>query len=95
MHSFFLLIDEILGLYADVLLAMVVISWLISFNVINTRNRFVYTVSDWVNRLTEPALKPIRRVLPNIGGLDLSPLLLFLLIGFLRNLMRENGLLYY
>ena len=64
-------------------------SWLISFNVINTHNRFVHLVGDFFYRITEPALRPIRRFLPNLGGLDLSPIVLILLIWFIRNLLSE------
>jgi len=92
MQSLILLIYQILELYKWVLLISVIMSWLISFNVINTRNRFVYLVIDVLNRLTEPVLKPIRRLLPNLGGLDLSPVVLFLLLWFAQNLLLEYGL---
>jgi YggT family protein len=74
------------------LIASVIMSWLVSFNVINTRNRFVYLLVDMLNRATEPVLRPIRRILPNLGGLDLSPLVLFLVLYFVQDLMREYGL---
>ncbi len=64
-------------------------SWLTSFNVINTHNRFVYLVGDFLYRITEPALKPIRRFMPQLGGLDISPIILILAIYFVRNIMRE------
>ncbi len=64
-------------------------SWLISFQVVNTHNRFVYLVSDSLHRVTEPALRPIRRVTPNLGGIDLSPFVLILILYFLRLLLRE------
>ena len=83
------LADIVLGLFVWVLIFAVVMSWLVSFNVVNTSNRFVYTVTDFLYRLTEPALRPIRRVLPNLGGLDLSPVLLLLAIWFLRDLLRR------
>lgn len=89
MHSLLILIDTVLDLYTWVLVIWVVMSWLISFNVINTHNRFVYVLSDILYRLTEPALRPLRRILPNLGGLDISPLVLVLLIFFVRNLLRE------
>jgi YggT family protein len=89
MHSLLILIDTVLDLYTWVLVIWVVMSWLISFNVINTHNRFVYVLSDILYRLTEPVLRPIRRIVPNFGGLDISPLILVLLIFFLRNLLRE------
>ena len=89
MQSLILLIDVILELYIWVLIIWVLLSWLIAFEVINTRNRFVYLLSDFLYRVTEPALRPIRRVVPNLGGIDISPLVLLLGIWFIRNLMRE------
>lgn len=89
MHSLLILVDTVLDLYTWVLVVWVVLSWLISFNVVNTHNRLVYMLSDVLYRLTEPALRPLRRVLPNFGGLDISPLVLVLLIFFARNLLRE------
>lgn len=92
MYAFFLLIYRIIDIYIFVLIASVIASWLVAFNVINTRNRFVYAVVDVLNRMTDPVLRPIRRILPVMGGLDLSPLVLFLLLYFLQDLMREYGL---
>lgn len=89
MVSVYLLIDTVLELYVWVLIASAVLSWLIAFNVINTSNRVVYTIGDFLYRVTEPVLSPIRRVLPNLGGLDISPVILILLIYFARNLLRE------
>ena len=94
MQSFFLLIDTILGLYVWVLIASAVLSWLVAFNVVNTRNRAVYVIGDFLYRVTEPVLAPLRRVLPNLGGLDLSPIIVILIIFFIRNLLREYGLLF-
>jgi len=68
----------VIQLYIWVVIASAVLSWLIAFNVVNTQNRFVYTIADVLFRLTEPALRPIRRVLPELGGLDLSPVVLIL-----------------
>jgi YggT family protein len=81
------LLLTILELYSYIVLAYVIMSWLIAFNVINTHNRFVYLVNDFLNRATEPALRPIRRFLPSLGGIDLSPIVLFLLIMFLQRLI--------
>ncbi|MBT6116785.1 MAG: YggT family protein [Rhodospirillaceae bacterium] len=81
------LLLTILQLYSYIVLAYVIMSWLIAFNVINTHNRFVYLVNDFLNRATEPVLRPIRRFLPNLGGIDLSPIVLFLLIMFLQRLI--------
>jgi YggT family protein len=94
MQSLFLLIDTILGLYVWVLIASAILSWLVAFNVVNTRNRAVYVIGDFLYRVTEPVLAPIRRILPNLGGLDLSPIIVILIIFFIRNLMREYGLLF-
>ncbi|KKB12339.1 hypothetical protein VE25_07845 [Devosia geojensis] len=80
----------ILQLYWWILLIMVVMSWLISFNVINTRNQFVAAVWRVLNQLTEPLLRPIRRMVPNFSGLDISPIILFLLI-----LLVERVIVYY
>jgi YggT family protein len=83
------LINQIIQLYIYVLIIQVIMSWLIAFNVINTRNRFVYMLADIAYKLTEPALRPIRRILPNFGGIDLSPIVLILLLGFLQRLLVE------
>ncbi len=77
----------IMDLYWWVLIAMIVLSWLISFNVINTRNQFVASISQVVTALTEPLLKPIRRYIPSIGGLDLSPIILFIGLYFARRVI--------
>jgi YggT family protein len=89
MFSLLNLIDTVIQLYIYVLIAAAVLSWLIAFNVVNTRNQFVAMIADVLWRLTEPVLAPIRRILPNLGGLDLSPVVLILLLIFLRNLLIE------
>jgi YggT family protein len=81
------LIDTVLELYIWVIIASVVLSWLIAFNVINTTNSFVYQVRDFLDRATEPALRPIRGVLPNLGGIDIAPVVLILLLIFVRRLL--------
>jgi YggT family protein len=81
------LLDKVLELYIWVVIASVVLSWLVAFNVINTRNTFVHQVGDFLNRATEPALRPIRNVLPNLGGIDISPLVLILLLFFVQRLL--------
>ena len=75
----------ILNIVWWIFLIMIIMSWLISFNVINTRNQFVASVWRVLNQITEPILKPIRRVIPAMGGLDLSPLIVFVIIFFLQN----------
>ncbi len=77
----------LINLYWWVLIIMIVLSWLISFNVINTRNQFVASVLQVVSALTEPLLRPIRRYVPNFGGLDLSPLILFIGIYFVQRVI--------
>jgi YggT family protein len=76
-----------LQLYIWLLIAQAVLSWLIAFNVVNTRNQFVAMVWDFLYRITEPALGPIRRLLPNLGGIDISPVILILLIIFIERLI--------
>ena len=78
-----------LQLYVWLLIAAAVLSWLVAFNVVNTRNPLVSTVGDVLYRLTEPVLTPIRRILPNFGGLDISPVVLILLLIFIRRLLVE------
>jgi len=78
----------LLDLYVWVLIIMIVLSWLISFNVINTRNQFVASVLQVVSALTEPLLRPIRRYVPNFGGLDLSPIVLFIAIYFVQRVIQ-------
>ena len=87
MYAIFWLIDTVIGLYITVVIVQVVLSWLVAFNVVNTRNRFVYLVGDLLYRLTEPALAPIRRFLPRFGGMDVSPVVLILVLYFLRVLL--------
>ncbi|MGH6918833.1 MAG: YggT family protein [Geminicoccaceae bacterium] len=81
------LIDTVIELYIWVVIASVVLSWLIAFNVINTRNSFVHQIGDFLNRATEPALRPIRSFMPNLGGIDISPLVLILVLVFVRRML--------
>jgi YggT family protein len=83
------LINTVLTIYIWILIAAAILSWLVAFNVINTRNRVVYQIGDFLYRLTEPALRPIRNVLPNLGGIDISPLVLILALFFIRDLINE------
>ena len=76
-----------LQIYVWLLIASAVLSWLIAFNVINTRNQFVSTIWDSLYRITEPALRPIRERLPNLGGLDISPIFLLLIIYFIQSVI--------
>ena len=88
MIALFYLFLQILKLYSYVVIANVIISWLVSFNVLNTSNRFVYLVLDFTFRLTDPFLKKIREFLPNLGAIDISPVILLLLIWFIEMCMK-------
>jgi YggT family protein len=77
----------VLNIYTWILIGSAVLSWLIAFNVVNTRNQFVSTVWDMLYRVTEPVLRPIRERLPNLGGLDISPVILLLIIFFLQSVI--------
>ena len=88
MIAIFYLVLQILKLYSYIVIANVIISWLVAFNVLNTQNRFVYSVLDLTYRLTEPFLNKIRSFLPNLGTLDISPIILLLLIWFIEMCMK-------
>jgi YggT family protein len=77
----------VINLYIWVVIASAILSWLIAFNVVNTSNRFVYTVADMLYRVTDPALRPIRSVIPNLGGIDISPVILILFLLFIRDVV--------
>jgi YggT family protein len=79
--------DQLLGLFWWAVILAAVFQTLVSFNVLDTRNRFVWMIGDFLYKVTEPALRPIRRVLPNFGGIDLSPLVLLLIIAVLRQVL--------
>ena len=87
MIAIFYLALQILKIYSYVVIANVIISWLVAFNVLNTQNRFVYSILELTYRLTEPFLNKIRRFIPNLGTLDISPVILLLLIWFLQTCM--------
>ena len=89
MKSILILFDNIVGIYIWILIINAIISWLVAFNVLNTSNRFVYSVLDVSYRLTAPPLNYIRRFLPNLGSIDISPVVLILALMFLRNLVFE------
>ena len=82
------LADTVLQIYVWLLIASAIMSWLVAFNVINTRNQFVRTVGDFLYRITEPILRPLRRVLPMIGGIDISSVALILIIFFVQTVLR-------
>ena len=83
----FHLVYTLLNIYFWILVASVIMSWLLAFGVVNTSNQFVSTLSDFLFRVTEPALRPIRKILPSFGGLDISPILLILAIHFLQEFL--------
>ena len=89
MKSLLILFDSIVSLYIWILIINAVISWLVAFNVLNTNNRFVYSILDISYKLTDPTLNYIRRFLPNLGSVDISPIILILGLMFLRNLVFE------
>ena len=89
MKSVLILFDNIISLYIWVLIIHAVISWLVAFNILNTSNRFVYSVLDISYKLTDPPLNFIRRYLPSLGSIDISPIILILGLMFLRNLVFE------
>ena len=88
MIAIFYLVLQILKIYSYVVIVNVIISWLVAFNVLNTQNRFVYSVLELTYRLTEPFLNKIRRFIPNLGTLDISPIILLLLIWFIEMCMK-------
>ena len=88
MIAIFYLALQLLKLYSYVVIANVIISWLIAFNILNTQNRFVYSILELSYKLTDPILNKIRRFLPNLGSLDISPIILLLLIWFVEMCMK-------
>ena len=89
MGALLTLISKLIEFYIWIVIASAVLSWLVAFDVVNMRNRFVFMIGDVLNRLTEPVYVRIRRFLPDMGGLDLSPLIVIFGLIFLRNLMWE------
>ena len=87
MKAIYLLVYELLNIYKYIVIVNVIISWLVAFNVLNTHNRFVYSILELSYKLTEPMLNKIRRFLPNLGTLDISPVILLVLIWFLQTCM--------
>ena len=81
-NPFLWLILQVIDLYMWLVIIGVVLSWLAALNVVNLSNRFIYMVGEFINRLTEPALRPIRQMMPNLGNIDISPLVLILLLMF-------------
>jgi YggT family protein len=90
MNALFSLIYLVITWFIYLLIASVVMSWLVAFKVINTQNRFVYQVMTFLYRITEPVLRPIRRVIPNLGGIDISPMVLILVLWFVQRLLIDD-----
>ena len=89
MKSIFILLDSIIAIYIWIVIINAILSWLVAFNILNTQNRFVFSVLDTTYKLTDPALNKIRRFLPTFGSIDLSPVVLILFLLFMRNLVFE------
>jgi YggT family protein len=87
MNPFIWLIETLFDLVTWIVIAGAIMSWLVAFGVVNMRNQFIRAVVDMLYRLTEPMLRPIRRMLPNFGGVDISPVILLLGIYFVRYLL--------
>ena len=89
MTSLHWLISTVINLYLWCIIISAIMSWLIAFNVVNTQNRIVYLIGDTLHRITDPLLRPIRRYTPNLGGIDVSPIILILGLVFIRSLLFE------
>ena len=89
MKSIFILLDNIITIYLWIIIINAVLSWLVAFNILNTQNRFVFSVLDATYKMTDPALNYIRRFIPTFGSIDISPVILILLLMFLRNIIFE------
>ena len=90
MEPFYMLLYRIIDIYIFIVLLNVILSWLTAFGVLNTYNKFVSMILYATERLTNPLLNPIRRFLPNLGGIDISPVVLFLIIYFIRDFISFN-----
>ena len=89
MKSLLILVDSIVTIYIWILIINAILSWLIAFNILNTSNRLVYSLLDVSYKMTDPLLRPIRNFLPSLGSIDISPVVLILLLMFVRNLIFE------
>ena len=89
MNSLVILISQIVELYIWLLIIQAILSWLIAFGIVNTQSNFVNMIGNFLYKITEPLLRPIRRLLPEFGGVDISPVILIILLIFFRNLLFE------
>jgi YggT family protein len=90
MEPILLLLYRVIDIYFYILIINIVLSWLIAFNIVNTQNKIVVTVLYATNRLTDPLLNPVRRIIPNLGGIDISPIILVLCLLFIQDYIRFN-----
>ena len=94
MNSLVILISQVIELFIWLLIIQAILSWLVAFGIVNTQSNFVNMVGNFLYKITEPLLKPIRRLLPEFGGVDISPVILIIVLIFFRNLLFEySGLL--
>ena len=89
MKSIFLLVDSIINIYIWLIIINAILSWLVAFNILNNQNRFVFLVLNATHQLTDPVLNRIRKFIPNLGSIDISPVVLIILLIFIRNLFFE------
>ena len=89
MKSVFVLLDSVIYIYLWIIIINALLSWLVAFNVLNIQNRFLFSVLDATHKLTDPALNKIRRFIPTFGSIDISPVILILILMFLRNIIFE------
>ena len=89
MKSIFILLDSVITIYLWIIIINALLSWLVAFNILNTQNRFVFSVLDTTYKLTDPVLNKIRRFIPMFGSIDISPVILILFLMFLRNIIFE------
>ena len=89
MKSIFVLLDSIITIYLWIIIINALLSWLVAFNILNTQNRFVFSVLDATHKMTDPALNKIRSFIPTFGSIDVSPVVLILFLMFLRNIIFE------
>jgi len=89
MKSIFILLDSIITIYLWIIIINAILSWLVAFNILNTQNRFVFAILDSTYKMTDPALNKIRKFIPTFGSIDVSPIVLILILMFLRNIIFE------
>ena len=94
MTSIIILISQVIEIFIWFLIAQAILSWLVAFNIVNTRSNFINLIGNFLYKITEPLLRPIRKILPDFGGIDVSPIILIILLIFFRNILFEySGIL--